>query len=96
MHNNYPAHPQNSEKWSSSNEYFEILTRSAEEKIGILFSRFALKVIVASTAVYYTKQLEIWEPLSHEERAYDRAIAEVAKLINENKPEALKLQVNCK
>lgn len=57
------------------------------------FSRFAFKVVIGSTAIYYTRELEIWEPLSHEERAYDKAFAEAKKFINENKPASLNLEV---
>lgn len=63
------------------------------KSVHIFYFRFAFKVVIASTAVYYTNQLEIWEPLSQQERAYDKAAAEVQKLINENKPKWLKLEV---
>lgn len=51
-------------------------------------------MILTSTAVYWTNQLEVWSPLSEKKRAYDCAIAQSKKLINQYKPDALKFEVS--
>lgn len=57
-------------------------------------SRLALKVVVTSTAVYWTNQLEVWSALSSKERAYDQIISCAKQYITKNTPDSLKLQVN--
>lgn len=51
------------------------------------------KVVITSTAVYYTNQLEIWSVLSRKERAYDQLISCAKQYIAKNTPDSLKLKV---
>ncbi|XP_055315017.1 uncharacterized protein LOC129575427 [Sitodiplosis mosellana] len=55
--------------------------------------KFAFKVVIASTAVYWTNQLEVWSQLSRKERAYDKLIACAKAYIAKNTPDSLKLKV---
>lgn len=57
--------------------------------------RFAFKVVITSTVVYWTNQLEVWSQLSQKERAYDKLIGCAKALIAKNTPGSLKLKVNC-
>lgn len=47
---------------------------------------------IASSAVYYTNQLEIWGRLSAEPVAYDRALADVKKYANQVAPDWLSVK----
>lgn len=58
------------------------------------YFRLAFKVVITSTAVYWTNQLEVWSALSSKDRAYDRVISCAKKYITKNTPDSLKLQVN--
>lgn len=60
----------------------------------MFFRRLAFKVVIASTAVYWTNQLEVWSTLSSKERAYEQMIACAKAYICKNTPESLKLQVS--
>lgn len=57
------------------------------------YNRFVFKVVITSTAVYYTNQLEIWSALSRKERAYDQLISCAKQYIAKNTPDTLKLKV---
>lgn len=56
--------------------------------------RLAFKVVITSTAIYWTNQLEVWSTLSSKGRAYDQVIACSKAYICKNTPESLKLQVS--
>ncbi|XP_031619777.1 uncharacterized protein LOC116338565 [Contarinia nasturtii] len=55
--------------------------------------KLAFKVVIASTAIYWTNQLEIWSQLSRKERAYDQLLACAKAYIAKNTPDSLKLKV---
>lgn len=56
--------------------------------------RFTFKVVLASTAVYWTNQWEVWSQLTSKEPAYQQLITCSKALISQNTPNSLKFQVN--
>lgn len=48
---------------------------------------------IVGSAVFYTNQLEIWNRLSVEPVAYDRALADVKKYIDQVTPESLSVRI---
>lgn len=85
---------------SEVNRFYFLLPRiklkSQIKKCINLFNyyRFAFKVVITSTAIYYTNQLEIWSELSRKERAYDQLISCAKQYIAKNTPESIKLKVS--
>lgn len=58
------------------------------------FLRFAFKVVLASTAVYWTNQWEVWSHLDeNKKRTYEQLLDCSKAIIRQNTPDALKFQV---
>lgn len=63
-------------------------------KCSIHFYRLAFKVVITSTAVYWTNQLEVWSTLSSKDRAYDQILSCAKAMVAKNTPDSLKFQVS--
>lgn len=82
--------------WSEKSSLFPFIFFVICYSPEITFIRLAFKVVLTSTAIYWTNQLEVWSKLSQNERQYDRLIACAKHMIRQNTPNQLKFEVSWK